>query len=193
MPTPFDALFDAVREIPASDAAEHLNIHLRRNGDRSLAICPLHGENLPSLTFFEDGHFFCFGCHASGRAIELYQKVLNISALEAARALAADFHIIEPSAYTPAPARHRQPTAQDLKQTLLSFKSCRLGELFNLKHQCQKTADDIDTLFGDPSQCAESTAFWNSVKAAADAELQLYQLDAAMPADLLTLAAGGQA
>ena len=193
MATPFDALFDAVREIPAADAAERLNIHLRKNGDRSLALCPIHGEDLPSLTFFEDGHFFCFGCHASGRAIELYQKVLNISALEAARALAADFHIIEPSAYTPAPARHRQPTAQDLKQTLLSFKSCRLGELFNLKHQCQKTADDIDTLFGDPLRCAESSAFWKAVQGTADAEQEIYLLDNAMPADLLILAAGGQA
>lgn len=87
-------IFSQVRAIPAHEAAQHLGIPLTRKGARYWACCPIHGERTASLCFFEDGHFYCFGCHASGSTIDLYQQVLDLSTpLEAAQKAAADFGI----------------------------------------------------------------------------------------------------
>ncbi len=187
MPTPFDALFDSVRDISAADAAERLNIKLRKNSEHAVALCPLHSEDTPSMTFFPDGHFFCFGCHESGRAIELYQKVLRLSALEAARALATDFNIIEPSAY--APVKRWGPTAYDLKHALDAFKGKRWGALCKHKHIFREMADIFAALLG-PDTCAESGSFWAAVQGAASSEDELCRLDSARPAELLEMARG---
>ena len=181
----YDALFDAVRGIPASDAAERLNIQLRTNGSRSVACCPIHGEDTPSLTFYPDGRFYCFGCNAHGGAIELYQQVLNVSPLEAARALAADFNIIEPARGTPVPSR--APTAHDLKRALDRFKGKLWGALCDRKHESNAGAEAIFAMFGDPAICAETSTFWAAVKQSADAENKLMQLEDASPAQLLAL------
>lgn len=186
MASRYDALFDAVRDIPSFEAAARLNIRLYAHGDRSVARCPIHGEDTPSLTFYPDGRFFCFGCHEHGGAIELYQKVLNLPALEAARALAADFNIVEPARYTPAP--RREPTAYDLKKVLDAFKGKRWGALCDIKHAANKRAAVISTMIGDHAICMEIASFWAAIKEASDVDMQLYQLETARPAELLAMA-----
>lgn len=185
MARPFDALFDAVRCIPAADAAEKLNIKLDRRGDRAVARCPIHGEDTASLTFYPDGRFYCFGCTAHGGAIELYQQVCGLSALDAARALAADFNIIEPARGAPVP--RREPTAYDLMKVLEDFKGKVWGALCDRKHAANKRAAAISTILGDPAICAGTKSFWEAIKAAADADCELYQLEAASAADLLAM------
>ena len=185
----YDALFDAVRDIPAADAAERLNIQLRVNGSRSVACCPIHGEDHPSMTFYPDGRFYCFGCNAHGGAIELYQQVLRLSPLEAARALAADFNILEPARGTPVPPR--VPTAHDLKIALDKFKGKTWGALCARKHAAKAAASAIFALLGDPTACAETKAFWAAVRDAAGAEDELFQLEDAGPAQLLALVKAG--
>ena len=186
----FNALFDAVRPIPAADAAERLNIELHRRGSRAVACCPMHGEDHPSMVFYPDGRFFCFGCSAHGGAIELYQQVLNLSPLEAARALAADFNIVEPARGTPVPPR--VPTAHDLKRALDKFKGKTWGALCERKHAAKATASAIFALLGDPTACAETKAFWAAVRDAAGAEDELFQLEDVSPAQLLALAKGAK-
>lgn len=185
----YDALFDAVRSIPASDAAERLNIQLRSKGSRAVACCPIHGEDTPSLTFYPDGRFYCFGCQAHGGAIELYQQVLHLSPLEAARALAADFNIAEPAPGAPVPPR--APTAHDLKRALDRFKGAIWGALCDRKHEANTRSETILAVLGDPAVCAETTSFWAAVKESADAENELMQLEGATPAQLLALAKAG--
>ena len=190
MARPFETLFNEVREIPAVEAAARLNMRLYQRGDRAVAICPIHGEDTASLTFYPDGRFYCFGCQAHGGAIELYQEVLNLSALEAARALAADFNIIEPARGVSAP--RRGPTAYDLMRMLDNFKGKLWGALCDRKHASNKRAAMISTLLGDPAVCTETKSFWAAIKEAADADMELYQLEAADPAELLSMAEGAE-
>lgn len=85
-------IFERVRGIPAHEAAQRLGISLTRKGSRFWACCPIHGERTASLCFYPDGRFYCFGCHAGGSTVDLYQTVLGLSSpLEAAQRAAADF------------------------------------------------------------------------------------------------------
>lgn len=85
-------LFPQVRAIPAHEAARRLGISITRKGDHLWACCPIHGERTASLCFYPDGHFYCFGCHAGGSSVDLYQAVLGLrTPLEAAQKAASDF------------------------------------------------------------------------------------------------------
>ena len=59
-----------------------------------------------------DGRYYCFGCHETGSVIDLTAKLFALTPLNAARKLAADFHL-DPEAPVPAlppavQAQHRQ-------------------------------------------------------------------------------------
>ena len=56
--------------------------------------CPLPGHNdrTPSFGYFENGrNFYCFGCKASGRAVEITALLENISKVEAAKLILSKF------------------------------------------------------------------------------------------------------
>ena len=48
------------------------------------AKCPFHNDQTPSLSF-KDGRFKCFGCDASGDAIDLVVKMRHVGSAEAAQ------------------------------------------------------------------------------------------------------------
>ena len=52
------------------DVALREGIRLRQKGSRAWACCPLHGEKTPSLCFYPDGRWYCFGCHRGGDAVD---------------------------------------------------------------------------------------------------------------------------
>ena len=56
-----------------------------------MACCPFHDDHTPSLKL--DKRYYCFGCHATGDAIDFVSAYLQLSPLEAAKRLAADFNI----------------------------------------------------------------------------------------------------
>jgi len=120
-------LFEATRGISCPEAAEKLGWPIKRRGGRAWARCPFHGERTASLCLYEgDRGFYCFGCHEGGDVVRLYEKALNISALEAATQLATDFGI----ANTDLPQRRAHgPTAYDLRRALetrYNERFCRL-------------------------------------------------------------------
>lgn len=80
--------FTLARSCSAADVARHAGLELRRRSGREWACCPLHGEKTPSLCFYEDGRWYCFGCHRHGDAVDLYAALHGTTSLEAARALA---------------------------------------------------------------------------------------------------------
>lgn len=46
---------------------------LRVNGQRLIGRCPFHEEKTPSFVIFtDDNHFYCFGCHKHGDALDFY-------------------------------------------------------------------------------------------------------------------------
>lgn len=144
-------LFSQAREIPAHEAAPRLGISLTRKGSRYWACCPMHGERTASLCFFPDGHFYCFGCHAGGSSIDLYQRVLGLnSPLEAAQRVAAEFGL---SGETMAPPeiearRQRTDTVRRLDQERIREES----QLCSAMHIARDVAasKDAQTAWDDP-------------------------------------------
>ena len=80
-------LFGAARRVASADVARQAGLQLKRRGGREWACCPLHGEKTPSLCFYPDGGWHCFGCHAGGDAVALHAALYRVSPVEAARAL----------------------------------------------------------------------------------------------------------
>ena len=62
---------------------------LKRRGRNLVGLCPFHGEKTPSFNVYtEDGHYYCFGCGASGDVISFIMKIENLDYLDAVRFLA---------------------------------------------------------------------------------------------------------
>jgi hypothetical protein len=82
-------LFERVKQcVSAQEAAERYGLKLTRNG---MACCPFHPDRHPSMKV--DERYYCFGCGATGDAIDLTAKLLGLRPKEAALQLAADFNI----------------------------------------------------------------------------------------------------
>ncbi len=65
-------------------------------GNESKAVCPFHPDSDPSLSINNDtGLFHCFGCNASGDALEFYGKLKGISSFpEILQGIGRDFGIV---------------------------------------------------------------------------------------------------
>ena len=59
---------------------------------KGFASCPFHQENTPSFKVYED-NFYCFGCGASGTAIDFAMKYFGLTNIEAAKKLNEDFKL----------------------------------------------------------------------------------------------------
>jgi len=82
-------VFKVVKQnVTARQAAELYGLQVKHNG---MACCPFHDDKTPSMKL--DERYYCFGCHASGDAIDLVAGLFQISKLEAAKQIAEDFHI----------------------------------------------------------------------------------------------------
>lgn len=80
-------VFEAVREnVTARMAAEALGLRVRWNG---MACCPFHPDRHPSMKL--DERYYCFGCHASGDAIDFTSNYLNVDKRDAAEKLTEMF------------------------------------------------------------------------------------------------------
>lgn len=85
-------LFDTVKAaVHPRMAAERYGLPIQQG---SMVCCPFHDDRTPSMKLNED-YFYCFGCGAHGDVIEFTSKLFGISALDAAKKLAADFGITE--------------------------------------------------------------------------------------------------
>ena len=69
-----------------------------RSQGRTVALrCPFHVEKSASLVVYtDDQHYHCFGCKASGDAIDAVQKLDGLNFMEAVQALAQEFGIVLP-------------------------------------------------------------------------------------------------
>lgn len=58
----------------------------------ALALCPLHGDKIPSLSVnFKHGGFHCFGCGEKGDLISFHAKLNRLSFKDAVDDLARRF------------------------------------------------------------------------------------------------------
>jgi len=82
------------------------------------ARCPFHQDRTPSLSF-KDGRFKCFGCDASGDAIDLVAKMKDISTLEAVTKVTEAFHLDEFSPTPRKPTEFKEPHLQEYIDTTI--------------------------------------------------------------------------
>ena len=69
-------------------------ISLKRAGSNYKGICPFHNEKTPSFVVSEAKQIFtCFGCGASGDAIEFVKRYNNLEFNDAIRQLASEYGI----------------------------------------------------------------------------------------------------
>ena len=103
-------VFTAVKQsVTARQVAEMYGIEVKPNG---MACCPFHDDTRPSMKL--DERYYCFGCHASGDAIDFVSNLFQIGKREAALKIADDFHI----PYDPKGrhGRRKSPTPEQKKE-----------------------------------------------------------------------------
>ena len=169
-------LWTAARSISALEVAErYAGVHPKRRGSKAECLCPFHNEKTPSCTFFPDGHFHCFGCHAGGSSIDFVMKLTGLSNVDAAKRICADYGIeYEDENKTPVTSKPEQqpPRRADVKEAVSTGYRIVCDRIRNLEHlrdQTQpKNRDD------DPPD-----VFWKAIRgmeALSDLQKQLFDL-----------------
>lgn len=83
-----DSLFEVVKQLVSmKEVAEQYGLEVKRDG---MAVCPFHADKTPSMKLNKD-YYYCFGCGATGDAIDLVVQLFGISTRQAAEKIAADF------------------------------------------------------------------------------------------------------
>ena len=83
-------IFDTLKaHITVPQAAAHYGVKVDRSG---MCRCPFHPDKTPSMKINET-YYYCFGCHATGDVIYFTARLFDLSPINAARKLAADFGI----------------------------------------------------------------------------------------------------
>ncbi len=92
-------------------------VSLKKRGSSFVGLCPFHNEKTPSFHVHPDrGYFHCFGCKASGNAIDFVMKRDRIEFVEAMKQLAEQYNI-------ELPKFGNSREASSLRQTLLDAHS----------------------------------------------------------------------
>ena len=96
------------------EAAERYGVSINRQGK---ALCPFHNDRHPSL-YVADNHYYCFACGEHGDVIDFVSKLFQLSLYDAARKLAADFHLTpdKPPSAAAIHAKHIRTEAQQLME-----------------------------------------------------------------------------
>ena len=109
-------IFEIVKEnVNLREAAELYGIDVNRYGK---ALCPFHNDRNPSL-YVADDHYYCFACGEHGDVIDFVGKLFQLSPYDAARKLAADFHLTpdKPPSAAALHAKRIRTEAQQLRET----------------------------------------------------------------------------
>jgi len=92
----------------------HARVPLRKHGRSYIACCPFHQEKSPSFHVRRDKQFYyCFGCHASGNAINFLMEFDRTGFIEAVEELASIAGESIPYENTAPSNKPPQTTAQD--------------------------------------------------------------------------------
>jgi hypothetical protein len=102
------------QNIDLVSVAESSGVELARRGTRHVGLCPFHAEKTPSFFVFQDNHYKCFGCGASGDCIDFIQKLHGLSFKDALQFLGIEQGEITPKVKRDIERRKRR--AQLLKQ-----------------------------------------------------------------------------
>ena len=123
-PRPADKSDYKQRVLAAVDLVDLIgkSVPLKRRGKNYLGLCPFHSEKSPSFNVNPaDQFFYCFGCKASGNAIDFVMKRDRLEFLEAMRQLGDAAGVERPHVS----AQSRQQAGQ--RQQLLDACSTAAG------------------------------------------------------------------
>ena len=82
-------IFAAVKAtVTTREAAVFYGLRVHANG---MICCPFHPDRHPSMKV--DARYYCIGCHETGDVIDFVGRLFQLSPLDAARKIAADFGI----------------------------------------------------------------------------------------------------
>ena len=140
-------IFSRCRAVKASDAARKAGVQLKQQGDRYWAHCPVHaGDNTPSMCFYPDGGWHCFGCKAGGRdGVSFYAAFYHVKALKAAHRVARDFGIAAGAGNKYwRPALAQIPPARRLCEAVEQFKAGQWDRLCLLQQAAKKELSHIE-------------------------------------------------
>lgn len=188
--------FDVCKQISAKEAADRAGIPLTQHGKRYLAKCFLHDDHHASLSFYDDGRYYCFSCKASGDAVKLYELYYNLSPNDAAKRLLADFGLAEPTPCSPtscAPTAGetppRAPTAGDVQDAAETIRQRRIDELLSIIRRVDSEISLMEQkkVFGD----AEQAKLYVITAAKSAAKDLISRLEMFSPADLVQWIAEG--
>ena len=117
-------IFEEVKgAVSVKDAAPFYGLAVKRNG---MAVCPFHTDKNPSMKV--DKRFHCFGCGADGDVINFVERLFGLSAIEAARKLAEDFHLNIPLEFHRESKEERQKRLQNEREL---GRKRKIEEAFN--------------------------------------------------------------
>ena len=108
-------IFEIIKEnVNLREAAELYGIDVNRYGK---ALCPFHNDRHPSL-YVADNHYYCFTCGEHGDVIDFVGRLFQLSPYDAARKLAADFHLSpdKPPSAAALHAKRIRTEAQQLRE-----------------------------------------------------------------------------
>ena len=108
-------LFEIVKYgVSCREAAERYGIEVNHYG---MALCPFHNDRHPSL-YVADNQYYCFTCGEHGDVIDFVGRLFQLSPYDAARKLAADFHLSpdKPPSAAALHAKRIRTEAQQLRE-----------------------------------------------------------------------------
>lgn len=149
--------------LDAADVAHRAGLHLRQKGSRFWTCCPLHGEKTPSMCFFPDGKFHCFGCGLHGDAADLYAALHGVPLAEALRVCKGD--------YKPDPTRRK---IEDLRERVERWFSEQWSLTCNKKHLALESMLHMEHSGQAPP---DNDAYWHAIEQLSHAEDRLSHLD----------------
>ena len=125
------SVFQVVKQnITARQVAEFYGINVKHNG---MACCPFHDDKTPSMKL--DERYYCFGCHATGDAVDFVSNLFQIGKLEAAKQIADDFHLVYDRSTKHSrdkPATTEQKKEWEMRQLIKDFRQWRSKTLSDL-------------------------------------------------------------
>ena len=142
-----DVFTEARRLVSAREVAELNGLHPNRGG---FICCPFHHEKTPSLKFFSDGGWRCFGCGEGGSSIDFAAALYGLTPLEAVRRLNQDFRL--GLALDKPPDGAETQRRREIMETYRLFEQWRGGMIrqlnacFREAHLAIKALKDFDQL-----------------------------------------------
>ena len=165
-------IFEIVKYgVSCREAAERYGVEVNHYG---MALCPFHNDRHPSL-YVADDHYHCFACGEHGDVIDFVGRLFQLSPYDAARKLAADFHLTpdKPPSAAALSAKRIRTEAQQLRENeRLCFSVlsdyARVLRKWKVQYAPQSPAEASDKRFVEACHKLDQTEYYLDILCAGD-------------------------